>query len=97
MSIYAVNHACRELLRDHAFRDAMREDPQAALAGLNLTDDERHAMASGDVAWLYRAGAHDFLLGYLMRFGVGGLTLPLYNQRMRSVAADRARHDSVTG
>ena len=97
MSVYAVNHACRELLRNPAFRQAMREDPQAALAGLNLSDDERRAIATGDVAWLYRAGAHDFLLGYLMRFGIGGLTLPVYNERMRSVAADRARHDGPTG
>jgi hypothetical protein len=86
MSIYAVNHACRELLRDPAFREAMREDPWAALNPLDLSDDERRAMAEGDVAWLYRAGAHDFLLGYLMRFGIGGLTLPIYNQRMRSLA-----------
>ena len=85
MSIYAVNHACRELLRNPAFRQAMRDDPHAALAGLNLTNEERHAMATGDVTWLYRAGAHDFLLGHLMRFGIGGLTLPLYNQRMRSL------------
>ncbi len=86
MSIYAVNHACRQLLRDKVFRQAMRDDPRQALAPLDLTDDERRAMVEGDVGHLYRSGAHDFLLGYLMRFGIGGLTLPLYNARMRAVA-----------
>ena len=86
MSVYAVNHMCRELLRDHAFRRAMREAPYEASDGRGLTDRERRAVAEGDVAWLYEAGAHDFLLGYLMRFGIGGLTLPLYNERMRALA-----------
>ncbi len=86
MSIYAVNRACRELLRDHDFRRAMREAPYETSAGLGLSDRERRAIAEGDVAWLYEAGAHDFLLGYLMRFGIGGLTLPLYNERMRALA-----------
>jgi len=32
MSVYAVNYLCREVLRDHAFRAAMKADPAAALA-----------------------------------------------------------------
>jgi len=86
MSIYAVNLACRQLIKDKAYRRAMIDDPRRALAGFDLTDDERRAIMEGDVGHLYRAGAHDFLLGYLMRFGVGGLTLPAYNARMRAVA-----------
>ncbi len=88
MSIYAVNLACRQLIRDKAYRSAMVADPRQALAGFDLTDDERRAIVEGDVGHLYRAGAHDFLLGYLMRFGVGGLTLPTYNARMRAVAGE---------
>ena len=30
-------------------------------------------------------GANAFLLGYLTRFNILGLTLPVYNQRMRAV------------
>jgi hypothetical protein len=41
MSIFAVNYLCREVLRDHAFRAAMKADPAEALAPLDLTDDER--------------------------------------------------------
>jgi Aromatic-ring-opening dioxygenase LigAB, LigA subunit. len=36
-----VNYLCRELLRDHAFRAAMKADPAAALAKHDLTEEER--------------------------------------------------------
>ena len=86
MSIYAVNYLCREVLRDHGFRAAMKADPAAALAKHDLTSDERQALLAGDVAKLYRLGANAFLMGYLPRFEVCGLTLPLYNERIRSAA-----------
>ena len=49
MSIFAVNYLCREVLRDHAFRAAMKADPVTALAPLDLTDEERRALIAGDV------------------------------------------------
>ena len=54
MSIFAVNHLCRELLRDHAFRAAMKADPAKALASLDLTEAERNALLAGDVGALFR-------------------------------------------
>ena len=57
MSIFAVNYLCREVLRDHAFRAAMKADPAKALAPLDLTDEERRALVAGDVGTLYRMGA----------------------------------------
>jgi hypothetical protein len=86
MSVYAVNHLCREVLRDHAFRAAMKADPAAAVARYDLTAEEREALLAGDVARLYRMGVNAFLMGYLPRFEVCGLTLPIYNERIRSVA-----------
>ncbi len=86
MSVFAVNHLCRELLRDHKFRAAMKADPAAALAGLDLTKAERDALLAGDVAALYRMGVNSFLMGYLCRFEVCGLTLDVYNSRIRSAA-----------
>ena len=56
MSVYAVNYLCREVLRDHAFRAAMKADPAAAMAKYDLTDEERQALLAGDVAKLYRLG-----------------------------------------
>ena len=52
-----------------------------------MTDEERQALLAGDVAKLYRLGANAFLMGYLPRFEVCGLTLPLYNERIRSAVA----------
>ena len=86
MSVLAVNRLCRELLRDHAFRAAMQADPAAALAACDLTHQERDALLAGDVAALYRMGVNSFLLGYLCRFEVCGLTLDVYNARIRSAA-----------
>jgi Aromatic-ring-opening dioxygenase LigAB, LigA subunit len=92
MSVYAVNHLCREVLRDHAFRAAMKADPAAAIARYDLTDQERAALLAGDVATLYRLGVNAFLMGYLPRFEVCGLNLPIYNERIRSCAGDASGH-----
>jgi Aromatic-ring-opening dioxygenase LigAB, LigA subunit len=88
MTIFAVNYLCRETLRDHAFRAAMKADPAKALAPLDLTDDERHALLAGDVGSLYRMGVNGFLMGYLARFEVCGLNMQNYNERMRAVKVD---------
>ena len=88
MSIFAVNYLCREVLRDHAFRAAMKADPQKALAPIDLTDDERAALIAGDVGALFRMGVNAFLMGYLARFEVCGLNVETYNQRMRAVKVD---------
>jgi hypothetical protein len=88
MTIFAVNHLCREVLRDHAFRAAMKADPAKALAPLDLTADERNALIAADVGALYRMGANAFLMAYLARFEVCGLNVESYNQRMRAVKVD---------
>ncbi len=88
MTIFAVNYLCREVLRDHAFRAAMRADPVKALAPLDLTGDERRALVAGDVGTLFRMGANAFLMGYLARFEVCGLNVQVYNERMRAVKVD---------
>jgi hypothetical protein len=88
MSIFAVNYLCREVLRDHAFRAAMKADPAKALAPLDLTDEERRALVAGDVGALYRLGVDGFLMGYLARYEVCGLNIEIYNQRMRAVKVD---------
>lgn len=84
MSVYAVDHLCRQTLRDPAFREAMRADPRAALAGLPLTDRERNALVGGEVGELFAMGANAFLLGYLVRFGLLGLTIDSYREKLRA-------------
>jgi hypothetical protein len=88
MSVFAVNHLCREVLRDHTFRAAMKEDPAKTLAALDLTEEERRALLAGDVGALYRMGVNAFLMNYLARFEVCGLNALSYNERMRAVKVD---------
>ena len=88
MSIFAVNYLCREVLRDHAFRAAMKRDPAQALAAKDLTEAERQALLAGDVGALFRMGANAFLMAYMARFEVCGLNVEIYNQRMRAERID---------
>jgi hypothetical protein len=83
MSVYAVNKLCRDALRDLALRERLKHDPAGAIAALDLTQDERCALLSGDVARLYEWGCHPFLLAYLPRWELFGLTIALYSERIR--------------
>jgi hypothetical protein len=85
MSVNALNRLCREVLRDHAFRAAMKDNPEKAIEPYNLTPDEKKALLAGDVVTLHNMGVNDFVMGYLARFGSCGLSVPLYNERIRSV------------
>ena len=88
MTVFAVNYLCREVLRDHAFRAAMKADPAKALVPLDLTEAERKALLAGDVGMLYRMGVNAFLMNYMARFEVCGLDVGIYNERMRAVKVD---------
>jgi hypothetical protein len=88
MSVYAVNKLCRDVLRDHAFRGRMKTDPAGAIAegGYDLTEAEKRALLAGDVVTLHNLGVNDFLMGYLARFGVCGLSVQSFNEKIRSCA-----------
>lgn len=93
MSIYAVNRMCHQLMHDKNHRYAMQNFPEQVITGLDLTDEEREAVLAGEVGKLFMLGANAFLLGYLTRFEVLGLTLPVYNERMRAVAGKTPKID----
>jgi hypothetical protein len=84
MSVYAINEVCYKTVHDPDFRERLRADPGAALAPFDLTEAERTALLAGEVGTLYRMGAHSFLLGHLNRYQLLGLTVPVYNERMRA-------------
>lgn len=84
MSIYQVNKLCHRALHDKPFREALRREPEATLAALPLTDEERRALLAGEVGRLYEMGASAFLLSHLTRWELFGLSVPVYNQRMRA-------------
>ena len=85
MSVNALIRICREVARDHAFRAAMKSDPASAIAGYDLTPDERTALLAGDVVTLHNMGVNDFMMGYLARFGSCGLSIPAFSEKIRSV------------
>lgn len=84
MSVLALDRLCRETLRDRAFRAQMKADPEAAVARYNLTPEEKRALLAGDVVTLHRMGVNDFLMGYLARFELCGLNVPIYSERIIS-------------
>jgi hypothetical protein len=84
VSVLELDRLCRETLRDQAFRAAMKADPAAASARYRLTPDERAALLAGDVVTLHRMGVNDFLMGYLARFEICGLNVPLFSEKIRS-------------
>jgi hypothetical protein len=85
MSVYAIDKLCRDALHDLAFREAVKRDPAAAIASRDLTAEERQALLTGDVARLYAWGCHPFLLAYLTRWDLFGLTAADYNKRIRTL------------
>lgn len=86
MTAYAINKVCWLLERDADFRERLRQDIDAAVAGFKLSPDELQAMKAGDVATLFLKGGHPFLLQALARQGIGGLNRELYRQRITSLA-----------
>ena len=85
MTVHVLNKICREVLRDHEFRAAMKSNPASAIAKYDLTPEERRALLAGDVATLHHMGVNDFMMGYLARFESCGLSVPLFNEKIRSV------------
>jgi len=84
MSVYAIDKLCRDALHDLGFREALKRDPAAAIASRDLSEDERTALLDGDVVRLYEWGCHPFLLAYLTRWELFGLTPAIYNKRIRT-------------
>jgi hypothetical protein len=83
MSIYGVHKLCRAALHDPKIREELKINPAGALDKFPLTGDEEQSLLAGDVAKLWEAGASGFLLSYLTRWDLLGLTVEVYSERMR--------------
>jgi len=84
MSVYALNKICHRTLQDLDFRTAMQRDPAAAIAEYRLTPEERRTLLAGDVTRLYEMGVHPFILSFLTRYEICGLTTEVYSERIRA-------------
>jgi hypothetical protein len=92
MSIISVNHLCRDVTRDPTLRAAFLRDPAGALASYprKFTAAERTALLAGDVGTLYQMGVNPYVMGYLGRYGVFGLTVESYSERVRASEAAKS-------
>jgi aromatic-ring opening dioxygenase LigAB LigA subunit len=86
MSVISINHLCRDITRNPALRKAFLRDPRGELAKYprEFTGAERAALLTGDVGTLYRFGVNAYLMGYLARYGLFGLTAEAYSARLRA-------------
>jgi hypothetical protein len=92
VSLYGIHKTLYLLQNDLDFRERLRTEPEAALASMPLSDKERQALLTNDVAELYRMGAHTFLMSRLPRFNaVGGLTREQYQERLKVVLDEPER------
>jgi hypothetical protein len=85
VSVYALDEICYRLGHEPEFRASVVADACAAIVDADLTDAERAAFLTGDVATLYRMGVHAFLLGHLVRYGVAGLDAATYSERIHLI------------
>ena len=83
MSTYAIARICQLARRDEAFVKRLVAEPEAVLDEFRLTNEERKALLTGDVAWLHDQGVHGMILASLARAGAFGLTMPLYLERVK--------------
>ena len=82
MSVYGIHKFLRTCLHDTAFRELALGDPETALTRVPLTEEEKQALRAGDVAWLYEHGVHAFLLSFLTRWELFGVTVARYSERI---------------
>jgi hypothetical protein len=76
MSLFYLQKAMFLLKKDAGFATRLRNSPDDALDGFDLTDEERRALLSADLPTLYRMGAHPLLLAPYSRSM--GITRPQY-------------------
>jgi hypothetical protein len=62
MSLYQLQKLIYHVNRDPAARERYRTDPEAFVAGYQLTEEERAAVLNLDIRSLYAFGVHSLLL-----------------------------------
>jgi hypothetical protein len=83
MGTYEIDLFNHKLSVDPEFRAGILAGDERAWQSVPLTADERRALESPDIAWLYAHGANNFLLHNLFRFGVGGVRIEDYVRGIR--------------
>jgi hypothetical protein len=81
LSLYQVQKFLFDINRDPAVQQRARTDLAALLAGYDLSDEERRAIATGDIGLIFVLGANGQLLMHYAAFL--GMPWPDYIAAMR--------------
>jgi hypothetical protein len=87
MSLYQLNKIMYLLEVDRGFLARMKSDPADAIKDMELTEDERAAVLSGDVGKLYLMGVNMFILDSIARHELFGMDRNSYLAQVRAAAA----------
>jgi Aromatic-ring-opening dioxygenase LigAB, LigA subunit len=85
MSLYGMQKFLYHLNRDPRVQENFKADPASVLAEYPLVDEERQAIASGDIGLMYVLGANGQLLMHYAAFLA--MPWPDYLQSMRDGVA----------
>ena len=91
MSVLSIHKFCHDVLHDMQFRELALSNPEESVSRFDFTIEERAWLLKGDVARLHQLGASGFLLLILSRFQIFGLSLDVYNPRMRKLSQETQR------
>ena len=94
MSLYQLNKIMYLLEVDAGFLVRMKSDPAHAIKGMELTEDERAAVLSGDVGKLYLMGVNMFILDSIARHELFGIDRNTYLAKIRAAAAQAGNPQS---
>jgi hypothetical protein len=94
MSLYHLNKIMYLLEVDAGFLVRMKSDPADAIKGMELTEDERAAVLSGDVGKLYLMGVNMFILDSIARHELFGIDRNTYLAKIRGAAAQAGNPQS---
>jgi hypothetical protein len=72
MSRYAINSLLYHLKKDPTLRARFIADPRAAIAGLDLTEEERAAFVAGDMRRINELGGYLHLVMSVPKIGTHG-------------------------
>ncbi|HET6630923.1 MAG TPA: hypothetical protein VFG91_14215 [Woeseiaceae bacterium] len=99
MSLYQVQKFLYTLNRDGGVQAAFREGPERLLADYDLTDEEREALADGDIGLLYVLGVNgQILMHYAAFLGIQWFDyLELMRDGVRRYGPVRAGVYAMTG
>jgi hypothetical protein len=83
MGAYEIDLFNHRISVDPEFREGILAGDEKAWNAIAFTRQERSALESADIAWLYAHGANDFLLHNIFRFKISGVTIESYVQGIK--------------